>query len=401
MRSVFRRIGEIIIPTVYSDALSYGEMMEKIRCVLVEIANWINKRPHVFTINGKSGEVTLSKLKFTGYTNAEYNGADEITVKIPVSPPDGSIAELNFEGGYTGTYDGTEAITVEIPNVKSVNGRTGDVILDANSVGAVRVGELPQTLPNPLPLIITKGACQTEYDGSETVAISLDGTGDGAVKSVNGQTGEVILRASDVGAIPVGAGVANPYPLTLRGAVNAVYNGAFPVEVTIPAGGGEGAVSSVNGQTGAVTLDANAVGAIPNSITTLPNPQAIRFTGFDTETYDGRIGVNVNIPDKVISRGYNQTIGTGSESISVIINSNDIGLNIVTLEGEAAVNFGSLGLDTQSAHRPLMIAYDPVTATRSFMFNITASNVNTPLSFYFTRAIQYASRIDVNRILLG
>lgn len=67
------------------------------------------------------------------------------------------------------------------------------------------------------------------YDGQ-----MVDGGGDAAVESVNGQTGAVVLTAADVGALP------DTY--------------------TPPAA----PVASVNGQTGAVTLTAADVGALPD-----------------------------------------------------------------------------------------------------------------------------------------
>ena len=77
-----------------------------------------------------------------------------------------------------------------------------------------------------------------------------DEQGGGAVESVNGQTGAVVLDASDVGALP-DSYVA---PVT---SVNG-QTGA----VVIPTGGN---VDSVNGQTGTVVLDAADVGALPDS----------------------------------------------------------------------------------------------------------------------------------------
>ena len=71
------------------------------------------------------------------------------------------------------------------------------------------------------------------------------------VQSVNGQTGAVVLDAEDVGALPD----------TYTAPVTSV-NGMTGA-VVIQAGGG--AVDSVNGQTGTVVLDAEDVGAMPDS----------------------------------------------------------------------------------------------------------------------------------------
>lgn len=88
------------------------------------------------------------------------------------------------------------------------------------------------------------------------------GGGGGAVESVNGKTGAVVLGKSDVGLANVdnvkqySATNPPPYPVT---SVNG-QTGA----VVIPTGG---AVDSVNGQTGAVVLDAADVGALPDDYT--------------------------------------------------------------------------------------------------------------------------------------
>ena len=78
-------------------------------------------------------------------------------------------------------------------------------------------------------------------------------------------------------------------------------------------------VTSVNAKTGAVTLSASDVGAIPSTLTgtagqvltktadgqewkdvdiptALPNPNALTFTGASTGTYDGSAPLEVEIP---------------------------------------------------------------------------------------------------------
>lgn len=156
--------------------------------------------------------------------------------------------------------------------VSSVNGQTGDVTLDAASVGAYAepAGGIPKT------------------DMTSDVQASL-GKADTALQAapvtrVNGKTGDVTLVASDVGASPAGAYVkpAGGIPGTdltgaaqseLTAASTAVQGITAGTNVTIDntdpkhpvvsaSGGGSGAVSSVNGKTGAVTLVASDVGAM-------------------------------------------------------------------------------------------------------------------------------------------
>ena len=78
------------------------------------------------------------------------------------------------------------------------------------------------------------------------------GGGGGAVQSVNGQTGAVVLDAADVGALPDDY---TPPVTSVNGQTGAVT-------VSVP-------VQSVNGKTGEVVLDAAAVGALPNSFPTV------------------------------------------------------------------------------------------------------------------------------------
>ena len=116
----------------------------------------------------------------------------------------------------TRTKDGAAWVDPEAASgaVSSVNGKTGAVVLTASDVGA-----LPSSYQAPV----------TSVNGmTGDVVIS----GGGAVDSVNGQTGEVVLTAADVGALP------SSY---------------------------QAPVSSVNGQTGAVQL------AIPDSTSDLTN----------------------------------------------------------------------------------------------------------------------------------
>ena len=76
------------------------------------------------------------------------------------------------------------------------------------------------------------------------------GGGGGAVQSVNGKTGAVVLDADDVGALPDDY---TPPVTSVNGQTGAVT-------VSVP-------VQSVNGKTGAVVLDADDVGALPDDYT--------------------------------------------------------------------------------------------------------------------------------------
>lgn len=76
--------------------------------------------------------------------------------------------------------------------------------------------------------------------------IEEEGVG-GAVKSVNGKTGAVVLDAEDVGALPKDGKAPNPYALTIRAvehptfagtpAVQTIYHGGSPTQVELPSTG--------------------------------------------------------------------------------------------------------------------------------------------------------------------
>ncbi len=94
--------------------------------------------------------------------------------------------------------------------VSSVNGQTGDVVLDAEDVGAATTaqGALADTALQPADIGVTVQELLVSATNIKTVnGNSLLGSGDvtisggGAVDSVNGQTGVVVLDAADVGAV--------------------------------------------------------------------------------------------------------------------------------------------------------------------------------------------------------
>ena len=104
--------------------------------------------------------------------------------------------------------------------VTSVNGKTGEVVLSASDVGAASSSDLANYVTTDamnteltnfatIASVDTKLAdYQKKLIAGEGIAISesnvisvTGGTGGGAVSSVNGKTGEVVLNAADVGAI--------------------------------------------------------------------------------------------------------------------------------------------------------------------------------------------------------
>ena len=129
------------------------------------------------------------------------------------------------------------------------------------------------------------------------------GGGGGAVQSVNGKTGAVVLDAADVGALPddytppvtsvngqTGAVVVSVPVQSVNGKTGAVVLdaddvGALPDDYTPP-------VTSVNGKTGAVVLDADDVGALSDDYTPSFGTRTVitlPFTTSESGFFEGRL----------------------------------------------------------------------------------------------------------------
>ena len=149
--------------------------------------------------------------------------------------------------------------------VNSVNGQTGTVVLTAADVGA-----LPDTYVAPV----------TSVNG-QTGDVIVSG---GAVDSVNGQTGTVVLGKSDIGLGNVdnvqqySATNPPPYPVTSVNSQTGAVSLSIPTDTGdltnnagfVDAAGAAAAapVQSVNSKTGTVVLNASDVGAVSTGYTT-------------------------------------------------------------------------------------------------------------------------------------
>lgn len=124
--------------------------------------------------------------------------------------------------------------------VTSVNSKTGDVVLNASDVGAISTSDMSQTL----------GVSTTKVPSEKAVsdALSAAGAGD-MLKSVYDSDNSV----ANSGGIAQYVATNSP-------------------------------VISVNGESGAVQIDS------------LPNPEPLSFTGAITGTYDGSEGLSIEIP---------------------------------------------------------------------------------------------------------
>lgn len=278
----FRFWCQKVLPLVYDDSLSYYELLCKVVCKLNELAenqnnlsdeikqvaqdlndfknqvpgmieakvqewldNYIATHGLVNHVNGMTGDVVLKKLTATTEGGLSisgeqgYNGSEDKTIEIAAG---GVTTDKLANGAVTTDKIADGAVTEQkIADGAVTAGKLADGAVTADKLAG---GAIPEKLPNPHKLTFS-GAVTGEYDGSAEVNINIPtggggggggGTG-GAVNSVNGMTGDVVLKK-----------------LTFTGAVTGEYNGSEDVNINIPSGGGGGAVNSVNGMTGDVVL---------------------------------------------------------------------------------------------------------------------------------------------------
>lgn len=200
----------------------------------------------VSSVNGLTGDVELT---------AGDVGALPDTYTPPVVSVNGETGEVSLAAGEIPSTDGTVQIDLDSLDlrvtdlednptgaVSSVNGETGDVVLTSSDI----------TTPS--------GTVQSDLDDLDTRVTDLENN-PGGVSSVNGQTGDVTLTATDISATGE----------TVQGAISRLDSTDDDLDARVTAledAPDPGApVTSVNGQTGDVVLDASDVGALPDSYT--------------------------------------------------------------------------------------------------------------------------------------
>lgn len=154
-------------------------------------------------------------------------------------------------------------------------------------MGYITFDQLKSTVTKLKNYIDEKKAKVTQTLTTGTEIGSVDGTklyapsgGSGAVSSVNGKTGAVTLDASDVGALPdtYSAPVSSVNGKTGAVQLTASDVGAKPSSYTAP-------VSSVNGKTGAVQLSLGDSVAVTQKQTSGTNIADLEINGVTTPLY--------------------------------------------------------------------------------------------------------------------
>lgn len=263
----------------------------------------------VNTVNGQPGEITITPQTIHAATDVvvrflEQGDLARSTTTIrqgwfqagtllmtePIEEGKLALFQLSSDGSYeqigTAGGGGGDAVT-------SVNGKTGDVILNAQDVGAAPTVDL-EALSSQLDDAVAQ--IGDKYSPTNPPPYP--------VTSVNGKTGAItniakgaIENTSAVFRIPsnnnFSFAIANNGAVSSHGNIggfNTVYSSVspppYPVTsvngkkgaVVIDVGGG--AVDSVNGKTGAVVLNAVDVGALPDTY----EPPAPPVTSVNTKT---------------------------------------------------------------------------------------------------------------------
>ena len=274
--------------------------------------NYIATHGLVNHVNGMTGDVVLKKLTATSDGGLSisgedgYNGSEDKTIEIAAGGvttdklangavttdkiADGAVTEQKIaDGAVTAGKLAEGAVTTEkIANGAVTEQKIADGAVTAGKLadGAVTSdklagGAIPEKLPNPHKLTFS-GAVTGEYDGSAEVNINIPngggggGTG-GAVNSVNGMTGDVVLKK----LTPTDGG-----GLSISGEQG--YNGSEEQNIEITAGG----VTTDKIADGTVTAQKIADGSITQnkigSDVKTPSPHTLTINYYDkTTVYDG------------------------------------------------------------------------------------------------------------------
>ena len=185
---------------------------------------------------GRTGNVTAQA---GDYTPAQVGADPAGTAATAISNHEG-LPDPHSQ--YTTTAEAAAAAPVQ-----KVNGQTGAVSLKASDVRADPVGTATAAV----------AAHEAAKDPHPQYTTADEAAAAAPVQSVNGETGTVTLDAADVGADPAGAA-------TTQVALHEAKIDPHPQYTTSAEAAAAAPVQSVNGETGTVILDASDVGADPS-----------------------------------------------------------------------------------------------------------------------------------------
>ena len=193
-------------------------------------------------LNGNVGDVLQRKPDGAAWEalSAVSMDIDSLASTTPASGDEIPIYDISAQGNRKITVADIQSGLVA--PVTSVNTKTGAVVLDKTDIGLGNVANVAQySASNPPPYPVTSV-------NGQTGDVVVQGGG-GAVSSVNGQIGVVVLDAADVGALPDNTTIP-----TKTSDLN--NDSGF---ITSAQAAAAAPVQSVNGQTGAVTIQTTPV----------------------------------------------------------------------------------------------------------------------------------------------
>ena len=242
---------------------------------------------------GRSGETTRV---FNLYS---VNNTDHPVTTAPVF--DISIPIKNNYKIYTTTGQATDGSMTQKAITDALNSKASS----SHTHTAGQITGLPTSLKNPYALTIkTNGTSAATYDGSAVKEVNITAASIGAAASSHGHS---VFKGA-TGAVAGGTGFV-PAPAIGEQSKFLRGDGTWqPISLTLSALGVTASAAELNhmkGVTSAVQTQLNSkapashthpVSQITGLPTKLPNPQALKFTGAVTATYDGSGAVTVNIP---------------------------------------------------------------------------------------------------------
>ena len=217
----------------------------------------------VSSVAGKTGAVTLAQADIAGLSGALTTLTNNVAAKY--TKPAGGIDSADLSASVNAKLNaagngGTAGVT-------SVAGRSGDVVLvQADITGLTSALAAKYTTP---------AGGVPEADLAAAVRTKLNAAGNGgtsAVDSVNGKTGAVVIARGDIAGLDAAITDAKAAGTAAQTTANAKYtkpaNGIVEADLAVAVqnklnasggGGTGGAVDSVNGKTGVVTINQNDI----------------------------------------------------------------------------------------------------------------------------------------------
>ena len=220
-----------------------------------------------------------------------------------------------------GMFDGLYFGTIMCDNGDDVNGAAvGSVTIEitpndvVNDISAQ--ADIPKTLPNPNALTFT-GAVTGSYDGSASLSVEIPAGADCKIVTITDNNGTLsadktfteIMEAIISGTTVLVYYGGYSLPL-IRISDNALFFGAFQCANADDVDPAAVATSMIEITENGEVNDLSALIFIPSVPSALPNPNALKFTGAVTGSYNGSRPLSVKIPSAVTDEHINSLIDT-------------------------------------------------------------------------------------------